>query len=140
MRKSNRTTVNEFALKLYEEILPIWQKANIPTVNKKNCVKRLTILLSSWIKQDCCKMGPGSVNEIKCEGMLDSLFNMTYSDLERVKEELKKQKLLHKVQTFECQEMKTWEIDFEFLLNQMMHPQIGSMDSLDTDLTKRKKL
>ena len=36
--------------------------------------------------------------------------------------------------------MKTWEIDFEFLLNQMKHPQIGSMDSLDTDLTKRKKL
>ena len=64
--------------------------------------------------------------------MLDSLFNMTYSDLERVKEELKKQKLLHKVQTFECQEMKTWAIDFDFLLSQM--------DSLDTDLTKRKKL
>ena len=104
MSKRNRTTVNEFSLKLY---------ANIPTVNKK----RLTTLLSSWSKQDCCKMGPSSVNEIKYAGMLDPLLNMIYSDLERVKEELKKQKLLHKVQTFECQEMKTWEIDFEFLLN-----------------------
>ena len=66
-------------------------------MNKKNCVKRLTTLLSSWSKQDCCKMGPGSVNEIKYEGMLDSLLNTTYSGLERVKEELKKQKLLHKV-------------------------------------------
>ena len=80
MSKRNRTTVNEFSLKLYEAILQIWQKANIPTVNKKNCVKRLTTLLSSWSKQDCCKLGPGSVNEIKYEGMLDSFLNMTYSD------------------------------------------------------------
>ena len=54
MSKSNRTTVNEFALKPYEEILPIWQKANNPTMNKNNCVKRLTTLLSFWSKQDCC--------------------------------------------------------------------------------------
>ena len=42
------TTMNDYANRLYDEILPIWKRAHIPTVEKKTFISRLVKLLSSW--------------------------------------------------------------------------------------------
>ena len=43
-----RTDVKIIAEELYSEILAIWEKAGIPTVDKKTCLVRLVRLLCSW--------------------------------------------------------------------------------------------
>jgi len=123
---TNRTTLAEYTNMLYREVLPIWEKSNIPILGKKVCTTRIIRLLESWDKQRCRIMEPGSPKEEDYVQMLDSLFLMTYTDKEKVRSELQKQRLLQKDQPQEHEGMKTWEIDFTFFENQMKNPQEGS--------------
>ena len=85
-------------------------------------------------------MIPGSADEVEYGMMLDSLFKMSYLDNEDVKQKLMEDRLLHKKpSSSESSAMKTWEIDFEFYLNQLCHPQAGSIGSADTELCKRRE-
>ena len=47
--------------------------------------------------------------------------------------------MLSSEQPSECQGLKTWEIDFQFLQNQMLHPQVGVVGSRDKNLEKKRK-
>ena len=47
--------------------------------------------------------------------------------------------MLSSEQPSECQGLNTWEIDFQFLQNQMLHPQVGVVGSRDKNLEKREK-
>ncbi len=137
---TNKTSTHEFAELLYLEIIPIWQKANIPVVVKKHCVWRIEELIKSWRNKNCRKMIEGSKNEIEYTKLLNSLCSMTYLDLEEVKNELKKNRLLQEEEngTWEGRKWKRWELDYEFLLNQMKHPQIGTIGVEDCQYRKKK--
>ena len=92
---SSSTTIPAYAKQLYDEILPIWKKAGIPTKCRKTCVKRLNDLLSSWVKKRCRDMKSDSEEEMSYISMLDSLFMMCDYDLKKVEEELKEDRLKH---------------------------------------------
>ena len=77
---SNSTSTHTFSELLYDEILPIWKKANIPVVEKRLCLYRLEELIKSWTKNNCRKMVEGSNHEKNYTNMLDSLCSMTYLD------------------------------------------------------------
>ena len=83
---NNRTTLNDDANMLYEEILPIWKRANICTVERKTCIERLVLLLKSWKGKYIRDMTEGSEEEKTYIDMLNSVFMMTWHDLEKVKE------------------------------------------------------
>ena len=58
---------------------------------------------------------------------------MSYLDDEDVKQKLKEDRLLHmKPSSCEGSTMKTWEVDFEFYLNQLRHitPRLARSDQL----------
>ena len=135
-QSNNRTSIYSFSESLYNEIIPIWIKANIPTVDKKTCVKRISALLESWGKQECRKMVVGSEKEILYSKMLDSLCSLTHQDIETVKFELKQQRLLQ--HTSELEGRKLWEADYEFFLGQMKNPQVGTIAGKDLALERRK--
>ena len=131
------TSTHVFSELLYNEVLPIWQRANIPVVDKRLCTFRIEELLKSWTKNNCRKMVEGSQKEEEYVNMLNSLCSMTYSDPEDVKKELKKDRLLQKE---EGKDGKRWELDFEFLLNQMKHPQIGTIGCEDLIFAQQKSV
>ena len=136
IESSNLTTIHQYSTKLYEEIKPIWEKANIPMVDKQTCMYRIMKLLSSWVKKRCRDMRKESDEEVAYISMLDSLCSMTYPDLETIKCELKRVKLF-RGECIEGGTTQTWEVDFNFLINQMKNPQIGSMDGKDKILSNR---
>lgn len=136
---SSSTTIPAYAKQLYDEILPIWKKAGIPTKCRKTCVQRLNDLLSSWVAKRCRDMKSGSEEEVSYISMLDSLFMMCDYDFKKVEEELKEDRLKHKQQPQESDGLKTWEVDILFLKNQMLNPQFGTIGSKDKDYEKRKE-
>ena len=58
----------------------------------------------------------GSKKEEEYTNMLNSLFNMTHSDPEDAKKELKQDRLNQQKEGKGC-EGKRWELDFQFLLD-----------------------
>ena len=135
---STQTSTHTFSALLYDEILPIWRKANIPVVERRLCLYRLEELIKSWTKNNCRKMVEGSEKEKKYTKMLDSLFSMTYTDLEEVKSELRKDRLLQREEKTEEGAIKRWERDFDFLLNQMKNPQVGTIGRSDSTYNQKK--
>ena len=84
-------------------------------------------------------MRSGSKEDVSYASLLHSLFLMCDHHLRKVEEELKEDRLKHKQQPLESEGLKTWEVDLQFLKNQMLHPQHGTIGSKDTDLEKRKE-
>ena len=136
-----RTDVQVIAEELYSEILAIWEKAGIPTLDKETCMVRLVRLLRSWKDQGCRFLKEGSEKELNYIKFLDSTFKMGELDHEKVKENLKRAKrLLHKYSDTEYPGKKIYEIDFEFYKGQLKNPQEGTIGARDNDLAKRKKV
>ena len=82
-------------------------------------------------------MAEGSVEEESYVSMLDKLCSMTYGNLEDVKAEMKKQKLLRGQSSREDPDSETWLIEYNFLINQMKNPQVGYIDRKDTIFQKK---
>ena len=135
-----RTDVNILAERLYGEVLTIWERAGIPTVEKKTCLLRLVRLLCSWKTENCRMLKEGSDKELNYIKMLDSLFKMGHIENGKVKEDLKAKRLLQKDSDTEYPGKKIYEIDFEFYEGQLKNPQEGSIAGKDVDLAKRKKV
>ena len=136
-----RTDVQVIAEELYSEILAIWEKTGIPTLDKETCMVRLVRLLRSWKDQGCRFLKEGSEKELNYIKFLDSTFKMGELDHEKVKENLKRAKrLLHKYSDTEYPGKKIYEIDFEFYKGQLKNPQEGTIGARDNDLAKRKKV
>ena len=81
----------------------------------------------------------GSKKEEEYTNMLNSLFNMTHSDPEDAKKELKQDRLNQQKKGKGC-EGKRWELDFQFLLDQMKHPQIGTICREDCPFRQRRSI
>ena len=93
-------------------------------------------LLNSCVKQRCRTKVKGRDEEAACTSMLDSLCSMPYEDLEKVKSEFRKKKILGG----SCREYpteKTWEVNYDFLIDQMKNPQAALMDGKDELLAKK---
>ena len=84
-------------------------------------------------------MRSGSKEDVSYASLLHSLFLMCDHHLRKVEEELKEDRLKHKQQPLESEGLKTWEVDLQFLTNQMLHPQHGTIRSKDTELEKPKQ-
>ena len=132
------TSIRELSDALYDEILPIWIKANIPRVERDVSVRRIERLIESWKSMNCRKMVAGSVEEIRYTNLLNSLCSLTYLDLEQLKAKLKEDTLLRQSESRDRKKEKRWELDFEFFLNQMKHPQVGVIGRPDRRLEKQR--
>ena len=125
---------------MYNEILPIWERAGIPTIDKQTCLVRLVRLLSSWNNEKCRLFKEGSQKELDYVKMLDSLFKMSHLENEQVRDELKAKRLLQKSSDNEFPGKKIYEIDFEFYEGQLKNPQQGTIGGKDKNLAKCERI
>lgn len=123
------TPVVFFASQLYDEVVDVWEKANIPVKNKKAATQSLTRLLQSWttFSSDAHKCKPESEKYQKYKSMLGELFDIADGNEDQLKDLMRSSKL------------PTWERDYQFYLNQKAGV-VDIMDGIDYQSVKRQKL
>ena len=139
--QSNATTINQYAQMLYEEIKKVWDRTSLPLLEPRACISRIERLLESWQKNDCRRMVTGSAKQIDYMKMLDSLCSMTYDDKEEILSKMKSKRLLNGTgsEKEDPNKEKIYTIEYNFLLNQMKNPQIGTIEGKDSILQEKER-
>ena len=127
LRNGNKNfTDKEAADLLVQELVPIWEKAALPTIRIDKIkakilklVKDFDLKLKNWSRFD------GDQTEDYRLSLLN-LFDIAVSNLKTVLQSTSKTN-------------KNWQEDFQFYLNQCQVPQIGSLGSQDVMLKKREE-
>ena len=111
---------------LLQEVVPIWEKAAIPTMRIDTVKAKILKLIKDFDQKlkHWSRFDEEQIEDYRIS--LLNLFDIAVPNLETVLQSSSKTN-------------KNWQEDFKFYLNQSQVPQIGSLGSQDVVLSKRKE-